>query len=173
MSNLHPFVVEMHAMLRNLDRWLGKAAEHAKNKNFDPEVFVNARLAPDQYPLVKQVQSACDAAKFAAARLAGKDPPVHPDEEKTFEELRARIAKVGAYLETFTEKDLEGADARKVPIPYLPGGNKGALGIDYLVGLALPNFFFHVTTAYAILRHNGVDLGKRDYIGEAVKIIEV
>ncbi len=173
MSNLYPFVLEMRTMLKNLDRWLGKAAEHAKNKNFDPNVFVQARLAPDQYPLVKQVQSACDSAKFAAARLAGKDPPKHADEETTFDELRARIAAVGAYLETFSEKDFEGADTRKIPMPFLPGGNKGALGVDWLVGFNQPNFFFHVTTAYAILRHNGVELGKRDYIGEGLKVIDV
>lgn len=173
MSNLYPFVLEMRTMLRNLDRWLGKAAEHAKSKNFDPDVFVQARLAPDQFPLVKQVQAACDGAKFVAARLSGKEPPKHADEEKTFDELRARIATVGAYLETFNEKDFDGWETRKVPMPYLPGGNKGALGVDWLVGFAQPNFFFHVTTAYAILRHNGVDLGKRDYIGDGLKVIEL
>lgn len=173
MANLYPFVVEMKFMLSNASRWLDAAAEHAKTKNTEPDAFVGARLAIDQYPLVKQIQSACDAAKFTAARLTGKDAPSHPDDEKTFEELRARIAKVTTYLDTFTEKDFDGADTRKVALPFLPGGKKGALGLDYLVHLAQPNFFFHVAHVYAILRHNGVKLGKMDYIGTAMPMLDL
>jgi len=173
MANLYPFVAEMKTMLSNLDRWLGKAGEHAQSKKTDPDTLVGARLAIDQYPLVKQVQSACDAAKFTAARLAGKEAPAHADDEKTFEEVRARVAKVTAYLDTFTEKDFDGAETRKVALPFLPGGNKGALGADYLVAFAQPNFFFHVVHAYAILRHNGVNLGKMDYISGLPPLLDL
>ena len=173
MANLYPFVAAMKAMLTNLDRWLGTAAEHAKTKKFDPDTLVEARLAIDQYPLVKQIQSACDAAKFTASRLSGKEAPAHADDEKTFEEMRARIKKATTYLDTFTEKDFDGAETRKVALPFLPGGNKGALGADYLTVFSQPNFFFHVVTAYAILRHNGVSLGKMDYIGGMPPLVDM
>jgi hypothetical protein len=173
MANLYPFVAQMQAMLVNLDRWLGDAAEYATTKKFDPNVFVSARLAPDQYPLSRQVQSAADSAKFTAARLAGKTPPAHPDEEKTLEELRARVRTVTTYLDTFSEKDFEGAETRKVALPFIPGGTKGALGLDYLVKFAQPNFFFHVDHAYAILRHNGVPLGKMAYIGGMPPLLDM
>jgi hypothetical protein len=156
-------VSQMKKMLTNLDKWLDIAVEHAKKKSFEPNVLVDLRLVPDQYPLVRQVQAACDNAKFAAARLAGKDPPSHPDTEKTVEELKARIQKVLTYLGEFSEKDFEGAETRKVTLSFLEG--KHLLGRDYLVEMVQPNFYFHVTTAYAILRKNGVELGKRDYIG--------
>lgn len=173
MSNLYPFVLQMRTMLVNLDRWLGKAAEHATSKKFDPEVFVTSRLAADQYPLVKQVQAACDAAKIAGARLAGKVAPAHADDEQTFAELRARIVKATSFLDTLTEKDFEGAATRTVALPFLPGGNKGALGADYFVHFAQPNFFFHLAHAYAILRHNGVSLGKNDYIGGMPPLLDL
>jgi len=173
MANLYPFVAEMKTMLANLDRWLVTAAEHAKSKKVEPDTLVEARLALDQYALVKQVQSACDAAKFSAARLSGKEAPAHPDDEKTFDEVRARIAKVTTYLDTITEKDFEGAETRNVPLPFLPGGNKGALGADYLVYFAQPNFYFHLVHAYAILRHNGVNLGKMDYIGGMPPLLDL
>lgn len=173
MANLYPFVLEMKTMLSNLDRWLVTAAEHAKSKKTEPDALVVGRLALDQYPLVKQVQSACDTAKFTASRLTGKEAPKHPDDEKTYEEVRARVGKVVSYLETFTEKDFEGAESRKVALPWIPGGNKAALGLDYLVSFAQPNFFFHVTHAYAILRHNGVPLGKMDYIGALPPLLDM
>lgn len=173
MANLYPFIAEMKTMLSNLDRWLGTAAEHAKSKKAEPDALVIGRLALDQYPLVKQVQSACDTAKFTAARLSGKEAPVHPDDEKTFEDVRARIAKVTTYLDSFSAKDFEGAETRKVPLPFLPGGNKGALGADYLVHFAQPNFYFHLVHAYAILRHNGVGLGKMDYIGALPPLLDL
>ncbi len=150
-------------MLRNLDQWLGKAEAHAKAKSFDPNVLVGQRLAPDMYELAKQVQSSCDSAKFAASYLSGKAPPAHPDTEKTIAELHERIGKALAFVETVGEADLAGAAERKVSPPWLKGA--WLRGDDYLVQVAVPNFFFHVTTAYAILRHNGVDVGKMDYVG--------
>ena len=173
MANLYPFVAEMKTMLSNLDRWLVTAAEHANTKKTAPDALVVGRLALDQYPLVKQVQSACDSAKFTAARLSGKEAPAHPDDEKTYDEVRARVAKVVAYLDTFTEKDFDGAETRKVALPFLPGGNKGTLGADYLVSFAQPNFYFHVVHAYAILRHNGVALGKMDFIGALPPLLDM
>jgi hypothetical protein len=150
-------------MLRNLEKWLDKAEAHAQTKKFEPVTLLSARLAPDQYPLVRQIQSACDAAKSGAARLAGQEPPKHPDTEQTWEEIRTRVRTVLAYLETVKPSDFVGAEERVVPLPFMPG--KGIVGSDYLVELSLPNFYFHLTTAYAILRHNGVDVGKTDYIG--------
>jgi len=163
MSLYEASIPQFKKMLTNLDKWIEKAVAHAKAKAFDPNVFVTSRLAPDQYPFVRQVQSACDSAKFPAARIAAKEPPKHPDTEQTIEELRARIATVLAYLDTFKPADFEGAEKRIVPLSFMPG--KGLAASDYLFEMALPNFYFHVTTAYAILRHNGVDVGKQDYIG--------
>lgn len=150
-------------MLNNLDAWLGKAVDHAEKKKFDPNVLVAARLAPDQYALARQVQSACDSAKFACARLAGKAPPSHPDTEVTVDELRARIRAVIEYLGTFTAQDFEGASSRAITLPFAPGKSLDATA--YVLEMAIPNFFFHLITAYAILRHNGVDVGKSDFIG--------
>jgi uncharacterized protein len=116
------------------------------------------------FPLVRQFQNACDNAKFAAAFTTGKEPPSHPDTEQTFAEVRARIATVIDYLGTFTARDFEGADGRTVQRPRWEG--KSLSGSDYFLEQAMPNFFFHLTMAYAILRHNGVELGKRDYIGK-------
>jgi hypothetical protein len=156
-------VTEMKNMLTNLERWLDKGVEQAKKKSFDPNVLVNARLAPDQYPLVRQVQSSCDSAKFCASRLSGKEAPKHADTETTMDELRARVRTVIAHLETYKAEDFNGADTRRVDLPFLEG--KAMHGSNYLTEMAQPNFFFHVTHAYAILRHNGVDVGKMDYIG--------
>jgi hypothetical protein len=150
-------------MLKQLDAWLDKAQAHAEDKSFDTSVLVQARLAPDQYPLVRQVQSACDAAKFAAARVTGKEAPAHPDTETTFEQLHARIKAATAYLDTFKEADFQGAEERHVSLPWLEG--KYLMGSDYITEAVLPNFYFHLSHAYAILRHNGVALGKMDYIG--------
>jgi hypothetical protein len=150
-------------MLSNLDGWLDLAVEHGKSKGFDVRVLLDARLAPDQFALKKQVQAACDQMKTAAARLSGAEPPAHPDTEQTLEELRARIATVRAYLSGFSAKDFEGAEARVIPLPFIPG--KGLDAQAYVTDLVLPNTYFHLTTAYAILRHNGVDLGKRHFIG--------
>jgi hypothetical protein len=149
--------------LENLEKWMDKAAEHAKARSFEVDVLAQARLAPDQFTFTQQVQAACDQAKFAAAYLAGQQAPAHPDTEKTFAELRDRIRKCTGFLATVQEKDLTGAGERKVAPPWLQG--RWLRGDDYLVHVAVPNFFFHATTAYAILRHNGVPLGKIDYIG--------
>ena len=173
MTSLYPFVVEMSAMLGNLDKWLEKAEAHATANKFEANVLVESRLYPNQYALVRQVQAACDAAKFTGSRLTGKEAPKNPDEEKTVAELRARIKTTVDFLATLNEKDYEGAATRKVPLGFLPGGNKGALGLDYLVSFSQPNFFFHVSHTYAILRHNGVPLGKMDYIGGITSIIDM
>ena len=160
---IYPTLCQMKKMLGHLDKWLGAAAAFAKEKSFDPNVFLGLRLAPDQFPLVRQVQSSCDTLKLAAARLAGKEAPSHPDTEQTIDELRARIATVLAYVNGFTEKDFEGAATRTISTPRWEG--KVMTGADYFLEHSVPNFFFHVTHAYAILRHNGVTLGKRDYLG--------
>lgn len=149
--------------LENLERWMEKAEEHAKAKGFEVDVLTQARLAPDQFAFVRQVQSACDQAKYAAAYLGGKQAPSHPDSEQNFAELRQRIRKCLGFLATVQARDLAGAEERKVAPPWL--GGRWLRGDDYLVHVAIPNFFFHATMAYAILRHNGVALGKMDYVG--------
>ena len=149
--------------LRNLDRWLEAGTVLATQKKFEPDVLLQQRLAPDQYALVRQVQSACDAAKFAAARVTGKEPPAHPDTETTMVELRKRIVDVAGWLEGLRPADFVGAEERRVSLPFMQG--KWAHGSDYLVQFAIPNFYFHVVTAYSILRHNGVELGKITFIG--------
>lgn len=156
-------VVQLSKVLTSIDGWLTKAEAYAKQKSFDPSVLLQARLAPDQFNLLKQLQIVSDWAKNGASRLAGKDAPVFPDDEHSIEQIRARVKSTLAYLATFSEKDFAGAETRVVPIARLPG--KGSLAPSYLRETILPNFYFHATTAYAILRHNGVDLGKRDYIG--------
>jgi len=156
-------IAQFARMLKNLDQWLQMGAAYAEKKGFDPEVFTQARLAPDQYPLTRQVQSACDAAKYAAAYLSGQKAPSHPDTEKTMAELRARIRTCVSYLDSVPANAFAGAEERRVAPPWM-GGNS-VRGDQYLTRLAVPNFYFHVTTAYDILRHNGVDLGKRDFIG--------
>jgi hypothetical protein len=150
-------------MLDNLDRWLDKAEQYAKERSFEVDVLAQARLAPDQFGFAQQVQAACDQAKYAAAYLGAKPAPSHPDTEKTIAELRERIRKCAAFVATVQAKDLAGADERKVAPSWL--GGRWLTGHDYLVHVAVPNFLFHVTTAYAILRHNGVALGKMDYVG--------
>jgi hypothetical protein len=139
------------------------AVAHAEKKSFDPSVLLSARLAPDQYDLVRQIQSACDSAKSTPARLTGQEPPKHPDTEKTLEEVRARVQTVLAYLGTFSAKDFAGADEREIVLPFL--GGKALSAADYVTQLQLPNFYFHAAHVYAILRHNGVPLGKTVYIG--------
>ncbi len=161
--NVYDVVPQYAKMLHNLDGWLDKAAAHAKLKKFDLDTLVHARLAPDMFSLDRQVQSACDTAKFSAAYLSGKEAPAHPDTEKTVAELRARIKSCISFLETVTEADVAGAEERRVSPKFLEG--KWVRGDQFLLQMSLPNFYFHVTTAYAILRHNGVDVGKQDFIG--------
>jgi hypothetical protein len=154
---------QMKKMLGQLDKWLDAAAALAKEKSFDSNVFLDLRLAPDQFAFVRQVQVACDTAKHAASRLTGKEAPNHPDTEKTLDELHARVRSAIAYLDGFKAADFAGAATRVVTQPRWEG--KTMTGADYFLEHALPNFFFHTTHAFAILRHNGVNLGKRDYLG--------
>ena len=163
MSLVFDSILESKKMLKNLDAWIEKGVAHAKAKSFDPNVLLGMRLAPDQYPLLRQVQSSCDNAKFMAARLSGKEAPKHPDTEQTVDEVRARIHTCVSHLDTFKASDFDGAETRVVTLPFMEG--KVISGSDYLTEMALPNFYFHLTTAYAILRHSGVPLGKPDYIG--------
>jgi hypothetical protein len=151
-------------MLNNLERWFDKAEAHAAAKKFDAAVYLTLRLAPDQLPFVRQVQIACDSAKNGCARITGKSAPSFADNEASISELRARVHNTVAWLETLSEQDFVGAETRKVAVPGSQG--KVALGRDNLYEHAIPNFYFHVSTSYAILRHNGVDLGKLDYLGE-------
>ena len=164
--------VSMHALsadlfaniLRNLDWILGKGAAHAAQKKFDPAVLLGARLAPDMLPLTRQVQIACDIAKNSIARLAGQEPPRFEDNESNFEQLHARIARTRDFLQGVPAAALEGSETRDIKVP---AGERTLefKGLDFLERWAIPNVFFHVTTAYNILRHNGVELGKRDFIG--------
>jgi hypothetical protein len=154
---------QMKTMLRQLDKWLEAAAAFAKTKSFEPDLFLGFRLAPDQFALARQVQTACDTAKVATSRLTGKEAPTHPDTEKTLDDLRARVSSVLVYLDGVSAKDFEGAATRVVTQPRWEG--KVMTGADYFLEHAVPNFFFHITHVYAILRHNGVNVGKRDYLG--------
>lgn len=159
----HDTFLQMNKMLGNLDAWLEKAAAYAQPRKVEPATFLGFRLAPDQLPFSRQVQIACDTAKLAASRLTGKDAPVSNDSEQNFDDLRARIQATRTYLASFRAADFEGADTRVVSQPRWEG--KVMSGADYFREHAVPNFYFHLTHAYAILRHNGVDLGKRDYLG--------
>lgn len=154
---------QMKKMLGQLDKWLEAAAVTAKEKSFDPNLFAGFRLAPDQFAFARQVQTACDTAKLAASRLTGKEAPSHPDTEKTLDELRARVQSVIGYLDGFSAKDFAGAATATITQARWEG--KTMTGADYFLEHALPNFFFHTTMAYAILRHNGVSVGKRDFLG--------
>jgi hypothetical protein len=150
--------------LANLSSILGKAAEQAAARKIDPSVLVGDRLAPDMFPLSRQVQIACDGACRAGARLAGADIPSFPDTETTFEELQARIEKAVAFVKTLSAEAIDAAETKTVTIP-LPSGALDFSGRDFLLGFALPNLYFHVTTTYVILRHNGIELGKADFLG--------
>jgi len=149
-------------LLSGVDKWLDKATASADAKKFEVDTLASARLAPDQYPFVRQIQAACDQVKFTVAKLTGKEPPKHPDTEKTIAEIRQRIRTVVDYLATFSREDFAGAEER--PCGHSWMGGKSLRGADYLAHFALPNFYFHLVTAYDILRHNGVDVGKMDYI---------
>lgn len=160
---IYQTVQQMKKQLLQTLKWFDAAVAHAQAKNFDPDIFLGLRLAPDQFGLVKQVQVACDTSKLMASRLTGKEAPKHADDEKTIDELRARVSSVAAYLGTFAEQDFAGAAERVITQPRWEG--KVMSGADYFLEHAVPNFYFHLAHAYAILRHNGVALGKRDYLG--------
>jgi hypothetical protein len=165
MNQTYASVLQLSKMLKNLDGWLDKAVEQAKQKNYDPERLLQARLAPDMFSLSRQIQSACDGVKFTAARLAGKDAPKHEDGEHGMDLIRSRIRSVLEFVGGFKESDFEGAESRVIPLGFMPG--KGLIGADYLNEMNLPNTYFHFCMAYAILRHNGIDLGKMNYLGSS------
>jgi hypothetical protein len=164
--------ISMHSMsvdifthaLGSLSALLEKGAAYAAAKKFDPNVLVTSRLAPDMLPLSNQIQIACDQAKKAVGRLAGVEPPRFDDNEKTLEELRIRIARTIDFIRSVPAKALEGAEDRDIKVP---AGERSFefKGLAYLQRWAIPNVYFHITTAYNILRHNGVDIGKRDFLG--------
>jgi hypothetical protein len=149
--------------LKNLDSFLDKASAFADAKKIDMEVLLNSRLAPDQFNLTRQIQIVCDTAKLGASRLTGKTAPVQEDNEKTLAEVKARIQSVITYLEGFKPEDYKNAATAVISQPRWEG--KTLTGEQYVIHHVIPNFYFHVTTAYSILRHNGVDLGKKDYLG--------
>ena len=151
-------------ILSSLSGVLDKAAAHAAARKIEPSVLLNARLYPDMFPLVRQVQLTADFAKGTAARLAGIEPPKYPDTETTIDELKARLAKTTEFLKGLKPAQIDGSEAREITLP-IGGQSMTFKGQPYLVNFALPNFYFHATAAYAILRHCGVEIGKRDYIG--------
>lgn len=150
--------------LGNLSAILDKAAAHAEARKIDPAVFINARLAPDMFPLPHQVQIVTDVVKGCAARLAGIEVPSYEDTETTFPELQARIKKTVAFLKSVSAAQIDGSEERKITL-RLRGKDVSFLGQPYLLNFVLPNFYFHITAAYAILRHNGLEIGKLDYLG--------
>ena len=155
-------------MLNNLAAWLDKAAAHAQAKQFDVSVLLGSRLYPDMLPLSSQVQIASDTVKFCVARLAGAEAPKFDDTEKTVEEFKARVAKTIDYVQSVPASQVDGSEDRAISVPRGRGRDPLQMtGEAYLKHFALPNFFFHATTAYAILRHNGVELGKADFLGRS------
>ncbi|OIR02804.1 hypothetical protein GALL_150120 [mine drainage metagenome] len=158
-------VPPMIKALTNLRTVLEKAAGHAEAKRINPSVLINARLYPDMYPLSRQVQIATDTAKGGASRLAGKEVPKYEDNEATFLELVARLTKTIVLLESFKSEDIDGSEDRTITLP-MHDKTLTFKGLPYLLEYVLPNVYFHVTTAYAILRHNGVEIGKKDFLGE-------
>jgi hypothetical protein len=165
MSFYDASVPAFQQILGSLSGLLTKAETHCKAKNIQPEVLLASRLYPDMLPLSRQIQLACDFAAKGCARLAHIAVPSTADTEKTFEELRQRLAKVSDYLKTFTPAQFEGADSRDVTFPAGPDRTFTLKGQEFLNRYAFPNFFFHAATAHGILRHNGVEIGKRDFLG--------
>ena len=150
--------------LNNLSAILAKAKAHAEARKIDEQVLTSSRLFPDMFALARQVQIACDTAKGAVARLAGVEMPKHEDTEKTFDELKERIARTLAFIATVKAAQVDGSEEKEIVLK-LQGKDVSTRAMTYLLGRAWPNFYFHVTTAYNILRHNGVEIGKGDFIG--------
>lgn len=150
--------------LENLSKILDKAVAQAKSEDRDLNSLLEARLAPDMFAFTRQVQVVSDTAKGCAARLTGQEPPSFPDEEKSFPELQQRIGRTIEYLKGFRPEQFEGAESRTLTLKF-PQRSMSFSGRDFLTGFAIPNFYFHVTAAYAILRHNGINIGKMDYLG--------
>jgi hypothetical protein len=159
----HEIYRQMDKQLAQIDAWLDAATAFAQAKKVEPSTILNYRLSVDQFPLARQVQIACDTAKLSASRLTGKDAPSHADTEQTIEELQARVRSTRGYLEGLSAGDFAGAATRVITQPRWEG--KVMSGADYFLEHALPNFYFHVSHTYAILRHIGVSLGKRDFLG--------
>lgn len=160
-ASISVFEVGLNALAAILD----KAAAFAAAKKIDPAVLLHTRLAPDMFDLTRQVQVVTDQARRGAARLAGVEPPSYEDTETTIDQLKARLAKTAAYLKTLDSKQIDASADREITFP-LGGGVIGRMkGDDYLNHFVLPNYYFHLTAAYAILRHLGLDIGKRDFIG--------
>lgn len=155
----------LHQTLAALDRILDKLAAHCEAKKLDEAIFVNARLSPDMFPFSRQIQIACDFAKGAAARLAGQEVPSWADEEKTIADLKARVAKTADFIRAIPAASFKGSDEKLLRIKLGRNAPETEMaGKAYLANVVLPNFYFHATTAYALLRHNGVDLGKTDFL---------
>ena len=152
-------------ILRNLSAILEKAEAHCTAKKIDPSALTTYRFFPDMFPFTRQVQIACDSAKGAVARLAGVDIPKHEDTEQTFADLKVRIAKTIDFLESVPASKVDGSEDKEIVL-QMRSGERRFKGMQYLLGHAYPNFYFHVTTAYNILRHNGVEVGKADFIGK-------
>lgn len=155
-------------LLTNLDTILGKTEKWIGERKIDPDAIINARLAPDMFTFKRQIQIATDMAKGTAARLAGQDPPRFEDNENTFAELHARVQKTLEFLKSLPPAAFEGAEKRHISLKLGPPGNQRAVefvGLDYLLNFGTPNVYFHYTMVYALLRHNGLDLGKPDYVG--------
>jgi hypothetical protein len=144
---------------------LDKAAAHAAAKKIEPTVLLQSRLSPDMFPLVRQVQIASDQAKNGTSRLAGVEPPRYEDNETTIDQLKERVAKTLAYLKSVDPRRVDGSADNDITFPLGPTNQGQMKGADYLNHFVLPNFYFHITAAYAILRHCGVDIGKRDFLG--------
>jgi hypothetical protein len=152
-------------ILGALNSILEKAEAHCKAKNIQPDVLLSARLYPDMFPLTRQIQTACDFAMKSCARLTGSEVPTTQDTEKSLEELRQRIGKAIDYVKAYKPAQFDGADARDVTFPAGPNNQLTLKGQQFLTGFALPNFYFHAAIAHGILRHNGVEIGKRDFLG--------
>jgi hypothetical protein len=150
--------------LGNISAILDKAAAYAEAKKIEPAVLIGSRLYPDMFPLSRQIQIATDIVKGGAARLAGQESPSWPDEEKTFDELKARLAKTIDYLKSFKPEQIDGSEDRAIVLKTR-AGEVNFTGQDYLLAFVLPNLYFHAATAYNILRHNGLDIGKQDFLG--------
>jgi hypothetical protein len=155
---------QLKKMLLNLTTILTMAEEYATAKGIDGKVLVEARLFPDMFPLAKQVQIACDQVKFGLARLAGVEAPKFEDTESTFPQLKERIAKTIAFMDSIKPEQIDGAEAKEIQFS-IKGRNFEFVGEQYVLTWIIPNFYFHVATAYNVLRHNGVELGKADYLG--------
>ncbi len=152
-------------MLSNISNMIDKVVAFSEEKKISPEVILNSRLAPDQFSFIKQVQVCCDSAKLTMFRFTEKSAPKNEDVEKTVDELKARIQSTIDYLNTITEDDFIGIEERKISYPFAFAKDKYVTAEEALIEFSVPNFYFHVTTAYAILRHNGMNVGKIDYIG--------